>query len=49
MDLEFGRFIAGINVNIGLVNLARTKDFDYDEDDIAARNLAAHISFGYKF
>lgn len=49
MDLEFGRFIAGINVNIGLVNLARTKDFDYDEDDIAVRNLAAHISFGYKF
>lgn len=56
---EFGKFIAGIDANFGLVNIApSSKDNDQPsmevpdlevDKDFKTRNMAAHITIGYKF
>lgn len=56
---EFGKFIAGIDANFGLVNIApSSKDNDLlsmevtdveVDKDFKTRNMAAHITIGYKF
>ena len=56
---EFGKFIAGIDANFGLANIAPSgKDNDQPNMEVAdvkfdkgtkIHNIAAHITVGYKF
>ncbi|MCL1608397.1 MULTISPECIES: porin family protein [Mediterranea] len=56
---EFGKFIAGIDANFGLANIApsgkdndqpnmEVADVEFDKDS-KIHNIAAHITIGYKF
>lgn len=56
---EFGKFIAGIDANFGLANIApsgkdndqpnmEVADMEFDKDP-KIHNMAAHITIGYKF
>ena len=56
---EFGKFIAGIDANFGLANIASSgkdndqpnmevADVEFDKDS-KIHNMAAHITIGYKF
>ncbi|MDU1891096.1 MAG: porin family protein [Dysgonomonas sp.] len=57
VGLEFGKFNAGINYDLGLVNIADFGKIEIEDDwggvfdgsDVSLKNVAAYITVGYKF